>query len=125
MIMITVSPEKAARYFEDKMAFTTGPAELNEMIKRGERIRVIDVRRPEDYEKGHIPGAINMPKGTWSNTSRLSKDEVSIVYCYSEVCHLAASAAREFALLGYPVMELEGGWEEWARMKLPVESRNV
>jgi rhodanese-related sulfurtransferase len=119
--MITVIPEKAAKYFEDKVSFTTGPAELNEMIKRGERIRVIDVRRAEDYEKGHVPGAINMPKGTWSNTSQLSKGEVSIVYCYSEVCHLAANAAKEFALLGYPVMELEGGWEEWARMKLPVE----
>jgi rhodanese-related sulfurtransferase len=119
--MLTVSPERAARYFEEKLEFTLGPGELNEMMKRGERIRVIDVRRAEDYQKGHIPGAMNMPKGTWSNTSKLGRDEVNIVYCYTEVCHLSASAAKEFAEKGYPVMELEGGFETWQEHKLPVE----
>jgi rhodanese-related sulfurtransferase len=119
--MMTISAERAAKYFEDKMEFTTGPVELNEMMKRGEKMRVVDVRRQEDFAKGHIPGAINMPKGTWGNTSRLSRENVNVVYCYSEVCHLAASAARELACSGYPVMELEGGWETWERFRLPVE----
>lgn len=119
--MLTASPEKAVRYFDDKLEFTTGPIELNEMIKHGESVRIIDVRRPEDYRAGHIPGAINMPKGTWGNTSRLSRDETNIVYCYSEACHLAATAAREFAKSGYPVMELEGGFETWRQNSLPVE----
>jgi rhodanese-related sulfurtransferase len=119
--MIAISAEKAVRYFEDKMEFTTGPIELNEMMKRGEKMRVIDVRSPEDFSKGHIPGAINMPKGTWGNTSRLSRENTNVVYCYSQVCHLAASAARELAYSGYPVMELEGGWETWERFGLPAE----
>jgi rhodanese-related sulfurtransferase len=119
--MFTISVERAAKYFEDKMEFTTGPVELNGMIKRGEKIRVIDVRSPEDYNKGHIPGSVNMPKGTWGDTSKLSRENVNVVYCYSQVCHLAASAAREFAYSGYQVMELEGGWETWERFGLPVE----
>jgi rhodanese-related sulfurtransferase len=124
-IMVTIKPEKAAKYFTDKVTYTTGPAELNAMLKRQEAITVVDVRAPEDYQKGHIPGAMNMPKGTWNNVARLDKARTTVVYCYSEVCHLAASAAREFALSGYPVMELEGGWEEWSRMQMPAEGEQV
>jgi rhodanese-related sulfurtransferase len=116
-----VSPKKAARFFEAKMAFTTGPVELDGMIKQNENINIVDVRSPEDYATGHIPGAVNRPKGTWVSSAGLSKGKNNIIYCYSEVCHLAAAAAREFASRGYPVMELEGGFEEWQSHHLPVE----
>ena len=119
--MMTMSAEKAIRYFEDKMEFTTGPVELNEMMKEGEKLHIIDVRRSEDFDRGHIPGAINMPKGTWGNTSRLSRDDVNIVYCYSEACHLAALAALEFARSGYHVMELQGGFDTWQQFRMPIE----
>ena len=54
--------------------------------------------------------------------SSLSRDSVNIVYCYSEVCHLAAQAAGVFAEHGYSVMELEGGFEAWQHYELPIES---
>jgi hypothetical protein len=38
------------------------------------------------------------------------KDKLNVLYCYSGVCHLATSAAVEFAEKGYPVMEMEGGF---------------
>ena len=50
------------------------------------------------------------------------KEKTNIVYCYSQVCHLAAAAVRYFAENDYPVMELEGGFEKWERHDLPVES---
>jgi len=104
------------------MEFTTGPVELNEMIKRNENINIIDVRSYEDYAKGHIPAAVNLPKQRWSTHTGLSKEKINIVYSYSEVCHLAPAAAREFAEDGYPVMELEGGFEGWQHYNLPIES---
>jgi rhodanese-related sulfurtransferase len=120
--MITiVSPKKAKKFFEAKMSFTTGPLELNDMLKKHEKINVIDVRMPDDFAKGHIPGAANLPKEHWGSLSGLSKERLNVVYCYSEVCHLAASAARYFAEHGYPVMELEGGMETWKHYNLPVE----
>ena len=62
------SPERAKAYFEDKLAFTTGPVELNRWIKSGENnLVVVDVRAAEDYAQGHIPGAINIPKEQWDN----------------------------------------------------------
>ena len=120
--MIVTSPKKARKFFEAKMEFTTGPTELNEMIKRNENINIIDVRAYEDYAKGHVPAAVNLPKQRWSTHTGLSKEKTNIIYCYSEVCHLAAAAAKEFAEDGYPVMELEGGFEAWQHYNLSIES---
>jgi rhodanese-related sulfurtransferase len=105
-------PAKAKTYFENKMAFTTGPVELERMMKAGS-VNVVDVRAAEDYADGHIPGAINLPKDQWHTLKGLRKDKTNVVYCYSIVCHLAATAAVEFAGKGYPMMELDGGWKWW------------
>src|SRR2546423_7104286 len=101
-------PEKARQYFADKMAFTTGPVELERNLKNSSEITVIDVRAEEDYRKGHIPGAINLPKEKWSTLKGLRKETLNVLYCYSHVCHLAATAAVEFAGKGYSVMEMDG-----------------
>ncbi len=105
-------PAKAKEFFEAKMAFTTGPVELERMMKNNE-VNLVDVRAADDYAKGHIPGAINLPKDQWSTMKGLRKDKTNVLYCYSIVCHLAATAAVEFAGHGYPVMELDGGWRWW------------
>ena len=117
----TLEPTKAREYFEAKTSFTTGPAELNELIKSGEDIKIIDVRAVDDFGLGHIPGAINLPKEKWDTLIGLERDKINVVYCYSEVCHLAASAALGFADHGYRVMELEGGFDVWKEYNLPVE----
>jgi rhodanese-related sulfurtransferase len=111
------SAAKAKKYFQDKMAFTTGPVELERWFKQGEPVNIVDVRATEDYAEGHIPGALNLPKDQWDNAkvvkARLHKNKINVLYCYSHVCHLAATAAVLFASKGYPVMELEGGWRWW------------
>jgi rhodanese-related sulfurtransferase len=113
-------PVKAKAYFEAKMAFTTGPVELARTIKAGEA-NVVDVRASEDYHEGHIPGAVNIPKTDWANPRGLRKDSMNVLYCYSQVCHLAASAVVKFAGMGYPVMELEGGFDEWEEHGMEIE----
>jgi rhodanese-related sulfurtransferase len=118
-------PVLAKEYFEQKLSFTTGPVELDRMIKSGEDIIVIDVREREDYIKGHIPGALNLPKAEWSSLKGLSKDKTNVLYCYTAVCHLAATAAVEFAGKGFPVIELEGGFEEWKEHDLDIERESV
>ncbi|BCA52964.1 Sulfurtransferase [Nitrospira sp. KM1] len=105
-------PARAKSFFEAKMSFTTGPTELERMIKNNE-VNVVDVRAEEDYAKGHVPGAVNLPKDQWSTEKGLRRDKTNVLYCYSIVCHLAATAAVEFAGKGYPVMELDGGWRWW------------
>jgi rhodanese-related sulfurtransferase len=119
-------PARARAYFEQKVAFTTGPVELDRLIKSGDNhIAVVDVREAEYYAKGHIPGAINLPKGTWDNPNGLSKDKTNVVYCYTQVCHLAANACVALASKGFPVMELEGGFETWKEYELDIEHAPV
>lgn len=113
-------PAKAKEYFTNKMTFTTGPVELARNLDN-ERTVVIDVREEEDYNKGHIPGAINLPHDRWNTCEGLNKDRLNVLYCYSQVCHLAAAAAVEFAGKGYPVMEMDGGFEAWKENDLEVE----
>lgn len=113
-------PQTALKYFQEKLDCTTGPIELSHWIEEKAPLNIIDVRRPEDFEKGHISGAINLPKEEWGSVKGLSKDKTNIVYCYSQTCHLAAAAAVEFARKGYPVVELEGGFNTWQKAQLPV-----
>jgi rhodanese-related sulfurtransferase len=118
---MTHDPIEAKHYFESKIAFTTGPVELNRMIKNRESINVVDVRAEEDYRKGHIPGAINLPQERWASFTGLNKHRTNVLYCYTQVCHLAAKAAVEFSRAGFPVMEMEGGFEAWTENEMDVE----
>ncbi|HTV61864.1 MAG TPA: rhodanese-like domain-containing protein [Verrucomicrobiae bacterium] len=113
-------PAKAREYFENKLAFTTGPVELSRTLKSG-NVTVVDVRAAEDFEKGHVPGAINLPQGSWDNPHGLSRDHPNVVYCYTQQCHLAANACVAFASKGYPVIELEGGFAAYKDHELEIE----
>jgi rhodanese-related sulfurtransferase len=113
--------EKAREFFAGKLEFTIGPAELHQQLESNENIMIIDVREAEDFIKGHVPRAINLPPGNWEKIGRWRTERTLVVYCYSQTCHLAAQAAKEFASQGHPVMEMEGGFETWKKNKLPVE----
>ncbi len=122
--MTTTLPDvkRAEEYFQAKMSFTTGPVELDRWLREGEDLVVVDVRAVEDYSSGHVPGAINLPREEWVTGEGLRKDALNVLYCYSQVCHLAAAAAVVLAGQGYPVMEMEGGFDEWKGHKLEVEN---
>jgi len=109
-------------FFDERLEFTRGPIELNEMIKEGQEMNIIDVRRPEDYSKGHIPGAINLPEDKWSTFRGLSKDRPNVVYSYSTVCQLSTRASKYFVEHDFPTILLIGGIEEWKNNELPVET---
>ncbi len=110
---VRFNSEKAQCFFSKILAFTLGPVELKELMEEG-KVRVVDVRRAEDYEISHIPSAISIPKDELDkNLDKLSKDEVTIIYCYNQQCHLGARACLILADYGYPVMLLEGGFKTW------------
>lgn len=113
--------EKALAFFKNKMAFTTGPMELDSVRAHTTEYAIIDVRAEKDYLEEHIPGAINIPKNKWGKWEGLSKDKLNVVYCYSQVCHLAAIACIELAQAGFRVIELEGGFSEWKEYELETE----
>lgn len=110
----------AREHFAAKQSFTTGPHELLGMIDRKEDVVIVDVRFPSDFRKAHVPGAVNLPKGKWHTAAGLSKDKVNVLYCYNQTCHMAAEAALELLALGYPVVEMEGGFATWEANGYPV-----
>ena len=112
--------QQAHHHFAAKQAFTSGPHELLGMIDRKEAVTIVDVRLPSDYRKGHVPGAVNLPKGKWHEATGLSKDRLNVLYCYNQTCHMAAEAAVELLAEGYPVAEMEGGFATWEANGYPV-----
>jgi rhodanese-related sulfurtransferase len=112
---------KAREHFAARNAYTTGPHELAGAIENRQDIVVVDVRLPTDYRKGHVPGAVSLPKGKWEKPEGLSKDKLNVLYCYNQQCHLASEAAAILAGLGYPVAEMEGGFATWEAFGSPIE----
>jgi rhodanese-related sulfurtransferase len=121
--MYTTTPEQARDFFAQKLAFVTGPHELDGLLKRGEPVTIVDVRLPGDFAQGHIPGAINLPKGKWHTLQGVHRDRPAVIYCYSQTCKLAAAAAMELASHGITVLEMEGGFPAWVASGLPVEKQ--
>lgn len=110
---LRVNTEKAQCFFSKCLAYTLGPVELKGMMEHGNVI-LVDVRAKEDYAISHIPGAISIPKDELpEKLDELSKDKVTIVYCYNQQCHLGVRACLTLADYGYPCMHMEGGFDTW------------
>ncbi|MBY0292856.1 MAG: rhodanese-like domain-containing protein [Alphaproteobacteria bacterium] len=127
-----VSPQDtkaAAEFFRHELNFKTNPHGVNSAIKdKQKNITIVDVRSAEEFAKGHIPGAINLPwdkyngfDGPDTTFPELRKDGYNYVYCYQLLCNLSQKAAVKFASLGYPVKEMVGGFAEWEKEKYPIE----
>jgi rhodanese-related sulfurtransferase len=121
--------EQAISYFEKELAFTVTPRSAKAVVD-GERkdVTVIDVRSAEDFAKGHIPGAINIPCEKYNNFEKenqafegLRRDHIHYVYCYELLCNLGQKAALAFARQGYAVKEMKGGFKSWEDHGYPVE----
>jgi rhodanese-related sulfurtransferase len=116
-----LAKQRAVRFFEERLAYTLGPAELDHARKERTDLIIVDVRAPEAYLKGHIPSAVNLPRERWNTFEGLDKAKDHVLYCYTQQCHLAPEACLKFARAGYRVRELEGGWQAWREYALDVE----
>jgi rhodanese-related sulfurtransferase len=86
---------------------------------------VVDVRAKNEYDAGHIAGAISIPAGEIAaRAKRLPKSKR--IVCYDDMSGLAERAALELQTLGFTeVAVLEGGYQAWLDAKLPVERQKA
>ncbi len=89
-------------------------------VRRGEVV-VLDVRPPEEYRAGHIPGALSMPlKHLKSHLSKLPRNQDIVAYCRGPYCVLATEAVEVLKAKGFHALRLEDGVPEWRSHGLPV-----
>lgn len=75
---------------------------------------LVSLQRPDDYAKGHVPGAINIPYSDIAKKESLSKlpyDKKIVLICY--VGHWGASAAFFLNQLGYEAYDMRFGTLGW------------
>jgi adenylyltransferase/sulfurtransferase len=99
------------------------PAQLAERLGRGEKLEIIDVREPYEWEIGHIPGARLVPLDRIAEEiPRLDKRRETILYC--KVGARSAYAAQQLARAGVAdVSNLAGGILRWIDDVDPTMSR--
>lgn len=99
------------------------PAEVKAAIDKKEKVIILDVRDPDEYRAGHIPGAINVSRGKlefliWDKIS--NKDEKIYVYCLTAA--RSALATKTLNNLGYKnAILMNAHFEEWIKAGYPVE----
>jgi rhodanese-related sulfurtransferase len=97
--------------------------ELKPLLAQG-RVVVLDVRRPEEFAQGHIPGAVNLDYTLVAAQGSRFKGETRAIVAYCACANemTAARAAVDLAALGVAgARALEGGWAEWVERGEPVE----
>jgi rhodanese-related sulfurtransferase len=107
--------------------------DVKERLDSGQVDLVIDVREPKEWEGGHVPGAINVPRGMLelradpespATDPELSadKDARVVVYCLKAPGARSVLAAQTLGDMGYSnVAAMRGGFEEWRAEGLPAE----
>jgi rhodanese-related sulfurtransferase/DNA-binding transcriptional ArsR family regulator len=86
--------------------------ELDRRLRDGS-VTLIDVRPPEEFAAGHIPGAISMPLERLARRSALAKSREVIAYCRGRYCVYAVEAVEMLRKRGYRARRFEGGLPGW------------
>lgn len=104
------------------------PEETDALRQTGDWL-ILDVREPEEFAAGHIPGAINIPRGFLEVKADLEHpkkdarlaDRGQRVVCYCGGGHRSALAARVLQEMGFrEALSMAGGWTGWSKRQLPV-----
>lgn len=111
-------------YYFSESATLVSPHTMRLNMDKGQvDFVLVDVRSAEDYQKGHIRGAINIPFdgseeaiNKFREALKTGKEErrsYAVVYCYSSACMLGRKTGQELAKHGISVKELSIGYNDW------------
>ena len=106
----------ALQHFSRRLTFETDCSDVHASQQAGEvDFVLVDVRGPLAYERGHVPGAINIPTRslTAQSLAAYPKTTLFVVYCAGPHCNGANKGALRLAQLGRPVKEMIGGVTGW------------
>ena len=100
------------------------PIPREELLQRARNglVTVVDVRPPEEFAAGHVPGAVNIPLADLEkHLNDLDAKQEIVAYCRGPHCVLAFDAVAKLRENGLKARRLEDGYPEWKLAGLPVE----
>jgi rhodanese-related sulfurtransferase len=100
------------------------PVTRKELLARTDdgSVLILDVRPPEEYQAGHIPGAISIPMAQLEERlGDLPSDAEIVAYCRGPYCVLAPQALDVLRHHGFKARRLQDGLPEWRHAGLPIE----
>ena len=105
---------------------TISVKQLNEAISSTDMVfdsTIVDVRTPDEFARGHVPGAINIPhKEIGKHLTKLSALEKDGLILYCRSGKRAARAIQTLSEAGFNnVVHMQGDMTAWLSAKLPVQ----
>ena len=103
-------------YFADikKRIKEATPEQVQDLLRSGD-VQLGDVREKNEWDEGHLPGAVHLPKSyleQWAEDRLPEKNKTTILYCAGGV--RSAMAAETLQQLGYTnVISMQGGFNRW------------
>ncbi|MGH9433233.1 MAG: ArsR/SmtB family transcription factor [Terriglobia bacterium] len=99
------------------------PVEMKALLRRMRRgeVTVLDVRPAEEYQAGHLPGAVSVPlKALKTRLASLPRDQEIVAYCRGPYCLLAREAVDFLKAKGFKARRMACGIPDWRAQGLPV-----
>jgi rhodanese-related sulfurtransferase len=109
------------QFFTDRSALE--PVDRKTLLTRARKglVTVLDVRPTEEYQSGHIAGAISIPLHELQDRlAELPRHQDIVAYCRGPYCVLAAQAVELLREHGFRVVRLEDGVADWRARGLPI-----
>jgi rhodanese-related sulfurtransferase/DNA-binding HxlR family transcriptional regulator len=105
--------ERAAREYLGEPVEAIARDELVPRLREGDLV-LVDVRPEEEFEAGHIDGAVSIPIDEFAERiAELPEEAEIIAYCRGPLCAYAHEAVRRLRDAGRSARRLEGGWPDW------------
>ncbi len=94
--------------------------QLQKRLRAG-AVMVLDVRPPDEFALGHLPGAVNIPlRALKTRLAELDPAQEIVAYCRGEYCVLSFEAVALLRTRGFKVRRLQDGLPEWRAAGLPI-----
>ena len=109
-------------YFDDRDSMQ--PVSREELLQRTRDglVTVLDVRPADEFDAGHLPGAVNIPLAKLEERlADLDPEREIVAYCRGPWCVLSFEAVAALRARGFKARRLEDGLPEWRAAGLPIE----
>src|SRR5438094_6327201 len=113
-------------YFNDRDSME--PVSREELLEKSRAgvVSVLDVRPPDEFALGHLPGAVNIPlRELEARLAELDGAQEVVAYCRRPYCVLSYEAVAALRARGFKARRLEDGLPEWRAAGLPIVTGDV